>query len=125
MEAVSFAAEVAHGTAAIGMVIATEVTLISFSQAALAFRSSDIRMAMDITLTAMAILPTVTDMAPGITGMGRDTMAMVPAITATDTMATATTAIVSTAAVITAATATMVIDQALPVDQTLSVCSNN
>ena len=82
-------------------------------------------MAMDITPTVMAILPTVTDMAPGITGMGRDTMAMVPAITATATMATATTAIVSTAAVITAATATMVIDRALPVDQTLSVCSSN
>ena len=75
VEAVSFATEPADstaviGTAAIGMVatgaaigIATTITLmISFSLVALAFPSSAIRMAMDITLMAMAILPTATDM---------------------------------------------------------------
>jgi hypothetical protein len=71
-------------------------------------------MAMDITLTAMAMLPTVTDMAPGIMGMGQDTTDM-----ATATMATATPAMASTAAVITLAIAPTEIDQALP------VCSDN
>ena len=85
-------------------------------------------MAMDIILTAMAILPTVTgmgrvtmDMTPVTTGMGRGMgrgMDMAPATTATATPAMATTAM-ATAAVITKATATMVIDHAL------FVCSNN
>src|SRR6266566_746846 len=86
-------------------------------------------MAMDIILTAMAILPTVTgmgrvtmDMAPVTTGMGRGmgrVMDMAPATTATATPAMATPAMATTAAVITKATATMVIDHAL------SVSSNN
>src|SRR5438477_6786030 len=77
-------------------------------------------MAMDLILTAMAILPTVTgmgrvtmDMAPVTTGMGRvmgRVMDMAPA-----TMATATPARATTPAVITAATATMVSDRALSV----------
>ena len=71
-------------------------------------------MAMDITLTAMAMLPTGTDMAPGITGMGQDTTDM-----ATATMATATPAMASTAVVITLAIAPSEVDQAL------SVCSDN
>ena len=120
------------GTAAIGMVatgaaIGTTITItlmISFSSGALAFPSSAIRMAMDITLTAMAMLPTVTDMAPGIMGMGQDTTdmataTMATATTATATMATATTAMASTAAVITLAIAPTEVDQALP------VCSDN
>ena len=110
------------GTAAIGMVatgaaIGTTITItlmISFSSGALAFPSSAIRMAMDITLTAMAMLPTVTDMAPGIMGMGQDTTDM-----ATATTATATTAMASTAAVITLAIAPTEVDQELP------VCSDN
>ena len=90
----------------------------------MASRSLAIHMAMDLILTAMAILPTVTgmgrvtmDMAPVTTGMGRvmgRVMDMAPA-----TMATATPAMATTPAVITAATATMVIDRAL------SVSSNN
>ena len=81
-------------------------------------------MAMDITLTAMAMLPTGTDMAPGITGMGQDTTdmataTMATATTVTATMATATTAMASTAAVITLAIAPTEVDQAL------SVCSDN
>src|SRR5205085_9623558 len=105
------------GMSAIGITTTTTATLIiSFSYAALAYRSSAIRMAMDIILTAMAILPTVT-------GMGR-VMDMAPAtmataITATAIAAPATTAMDTTPAVITAATATMVIDRAL------SVSSNN
>src|SRR5207248_2196872 len=91
-------------------------------------------MAMDITRTAMAIIPTATDTA---TDMGRVTLVMAPATTAMATTAMATTAmattaivttgIVSTPAVITPATAlvTMLIDPALSVDQTLSASSNN
>ena len=109
------------GTAAIGMVatgaaIGTTITItlmISFSSGALAFRSSAIRMAMDITLTAMAMLPTVTDMAPGIMGMGQDTtdMAAATMATAITVTATATTAMASTAAVITLAIAPTEVDQ--------------
>ena len=76
-------------------------------------------MAMDLILTAMAILPTVT-------GMGRVTMDMAPVTTDMGRgmgrvmdMAPATTATATPAAVITKATATMVIDHAL------SVSSNN
>ena len=104
--------------AAIGITTTTTITLIiSFSSAALAFPSSAIRRAMDITLTAMAILPTVTD-------MGRDTTDMATATTATAiTVAvitvTATTAMASTAAVTTLAIAPTEVDQALP------VCSDN
>ena len=147
LEGVSFATEPGHstavigmaeiGTAAIGMVatgaaIGTTITItlmISFSSGALVFPSSAIRMAMDITLTAMAMLPTVTDMAPGIMGMGQDTTDMAAATmatatiatatTATATMATATTAMASTAAVITLAIAPTEVDQELP------VCSDN
>lgn len=115
------------GTAAIGMVatgaaIGTTITItlmISFSSGALAFPSSAIRMAMDITLTAMAMLPTVTDMAPGIMGMVQDTTDMATATTATAITVTATTAMVSTAAVITLAIAPTEVDQTLP------VCSDN
>ena len=85
----------------------------------MAFPSSAIRMAMDITLTAMAMLPTGTDMAPGITGMGQDTTDMATATMATATPATATPAMASTAVVITLAIAPMEVDQAL------SVCSDN
>ena len=143
LEAVSFATEPAHstavigmaeiGTAAIGMVATgaaigittTTITLmISFSSAASAFPSSAIRMAMDITLTVMAILHTVTDMAPGITGMGQDTTDMATATMATATTVmvitvTATTAMASTAAVITLAIAPTEVDQTLP------ACSDN
>ncbi len=138
LEAVSFATEPAHSTAVIGMaeigmvatgaaigITTTTITLmISFSSAASAFPSSAIRMAMDITLTAMAMLHTVTDMAPGITGMGQDTTDMATATMATATMATATTVMVitvtattamaSTAAVITLAIAPTEVDQTLP-----------
>ena len=138
LEAVSFATEPAHSTAVIGMaeigmvatgaaigITTTTITLmISFSSAASAFPSSAIRMAMDITLTAMAMLHTVTDMAPGITGMGQDTTDMATATTATTTTVmvitvTATTAMASTAAVITLAIAPTEVDQTLP------VCSDN
>ena len=111
------------GTAAIGMVATgaaigittTTITLIIlFSSAVLAFPSSAIRMAMDITLTAMAMLPTVTDMAPGIMGMGQDTTDMATATTVMAITVTATTAMASTAAVITLAIAPTEVDQALP-----------
>src|SRR5438067_8763346 len=84
-------------------------------------------MAMDITRTAMAIIPTATDTAPVPTDMGRVTMVMAPATTGTATTAMVTTGTVSTPAVITPATAlvTMLIDPALSVDQTLSASSNN
>ena len=132
LEGVSFATEPGHSTAVIGMaeigaaaigmvaigITTTTITLIiSFSSAALAFPSSAIRMAMDITLTAMVILPTVT-------GMDRDTTDMATATMATATTVmvitvTTTTAIASTAAVITRAIAPTEVDQALP------VCSDN
>src|SRR5438067_13691730 len=92
-------------------------------------------MAMDITRTAMAIIPTATDMgrvtlvmAPATTAMATTAMATTAmATTAMATTAIVTTGIVSTPAVITPATAlvTMLIDPALSVDQTLSASSNN
>src|SRR4029077_17086307 len=86
--------------------------------------SSAIRMAMDITLTAMAMLPTVTDMAPGIMGMGQDTADMAAVTMATATIATATTAMATTAMASTAAVITLAIAPT-EVDQELPVCSDN
>ena len=107
----------AIGMVAIGITTTTITLIISFSSAALAFPSSAIRMAMDITLMAMDILPTVT-------GMGRDITDMATATTATATTVmvitvTATTAMASTAAVITLAIAPTEVDRTLP------VCSDN
>ena len=84
---------------------------------------------MDITRTAMAMLPTVTDMAPGIMGMGQDTTDMATATTATATTVTATTvtATMATATTAMASTAAVIILAIAPteVDQTLPVCSDN